>query len=1012
MRKPLRYFLLISVLFLLLLKPITVFTLETYLTSLLETEVKVLSLYLLDLKLQASIKDKNNIVNININSLYPLHADYIYQGNADAFKVYHPLKAKASLQGSLYYKEGFIINAELLALGAKSAVEVKEEKDNWSVKANISHLDLEKLENENSLPVSLSGEVDGDIEFHTKKDSNITITSEGFVIRDEKFNNFKLQLSKVEDMVYAWMVYDAKHLDNKGTWFHYDLNKSHFDAQADLVGTEDGRQILIGLQGDHNKSTITAEADLQFADSNIHLRDLVYDLNSEDVRAEIDIDIKNIQNNLFILELLGMDLKGDIFAKANLAYTDEVLNAVLISQSFGGDLRLDLNDDKLSWSAQELELQKILYLFNVDKKLDSKIDTQGNIHKGVLEAHLNSKLLHLDKTAIKDIDISVKGPLEKFDARLQLQTPYATVLKADVSLEAFSKLKLDAKVTTPYTSDELTVNSAVLYTKELSSLELNVSSEELFFYVPKASLVEGKLDGTYRAVIQPKLSHLKNRLNLDGDFSYDNLFSAKLKNKDFGGELIASLVDDEINLTGTDISTQKLLDELKQPAYVRGNFDLSAKGDLENIKFQVQSKKLTLNEQNTALDENLSAIIDGTINSKELVLNPTIINRHVDTSGGNISFQIAEKKLQVDLPLRLKKEKQNLDLILVSKADLQKDIQTDISLRHKNDRFSLKNMSYKNEKLQTDIALDIKDLSIYNGISGQEFYGPLQISGKAKYKQTADIFLESPTLGGETELTLKDKKLNITFKHLLVVNVGRLLKGKGAETQGLLDGEIKYNLVNKSGRTKLRGSDIEVSGIDIDKSLKELQDMLGLNVFAMGNNLILKRGSSNDDINLRTKVKHIEFDVDINPELIISRDVAMATDNYRFAINTTLQHDGEIKNFEVAILDHQGCAVLTQQLRGNILSPEIVNSTGTAVVLIGSAPQNILKTGGKILDAGASLIDSSVNLLWQKALRQDSEVTLINDTMTKGFNVLSSGKDMVVSGKCKVFYNGAVQHPE
>lgn len=1014
MRKPLRYLLLTFILFLFLFKPVTVFTLEVYLTSLLEAEVKVIDLHLFSLDLQASINDKDNIAHIKVNSLYPLQVDLVYKGNADAFKVYHPLKAQTSLRGSLDYKDAFIINAELLALGGKVNVKVKEEIDDWVVDANISHLDLEKLKDENNLSLMLSGEVNGEIDLHTEKDSNIMITSDSVLIGDDKFDNLKLQLSKAENKAYAWIVFDAKRLDYKGIWFNYDYDTNHFDGKLDLINRANGREMVIDFIGDHNDSTLMAEAGMQIADSHIYLQDLVYEFDTASTRANIDIDIKNLEKNVYILEMIGIDLQGDLFAKGNLVYREDALSIGLKSQSLGGDLDLYLVNDKISWSTKELKLKKLLHVFKVDEKLDAQIDTQGHFQKGILQAHLNTKLLNIDKTEIKNIDIEVKGPLDKLDARLQLQTPFANVQRADISLEELSKISVDANITTPHTSDEIIVHSDLMYTKELTTLELNASSTEFTVHIPKASLKEEKIDGGYRAVIQPKLSGFKNRLHLDGNFSYDETFMTQLKSKDLGGKFTASLEGDKVKLRGRKLSLQKLLVDLYQPAYAEGAFDLNAKGNLENIDFKINAKRLTLNKEETGVDENLSVILAGKLSTKELIVKPRISNRYLDVNGGSITLQLADKKMKLNLPLKLKKEKRGIDLILLSQAELQKDIQADISLSHKDDSLSFKNMSYKNNILKSDITFHMKDLSVYNGISGQELYGPLDVTGEVKYAKVPEVLLRSSTLGGVTKVSLKDNDLHLNFDRISAVKIGRLFKGKrkGLASQGNVGGTIDYNLAKKIGKTRLMGSDIKLSGIDIDKSMKEYQDMLGLNVYAVGKGLFQKRRSRNDDVNLTTKVNHLQLDLDITPELIISKDVAMATESFRFAVNTALQRDGEIKDFEIAILDRQGCAVLIQKMSGNIASPQLVDSRGTAVAVIGRAPQEIVNTGGKILKAGANIVDSGVNLLWQKALRQDSNVTVVNNTMVKGYNVLSSGKDMVVSGECKVFYNGVVQHPK
>ena len=203
-------------------------------------------------------------------------------------------------------------------------------------------------------------------------------------------------------------------------------------------------------------------------------------------------------------------------------------------------------------------------------------------------------------------------------------------------------------------------------------------------------------------------------------------------------------------------------------------------------------------------------------------------------------------------------------------------------------------------------------------------------------------------------------------------------------------------------------SNITIHGIDIDKSLQSYNDILGLNIYSMGKSLYLRSSIKKEEKRLSTFIKDIELDLEIDKEYIISKDVAMSTQDSLFAADVKIKRDGEIEELNIAILDDQGCSIIQQELSGHITDPSIKSTKSTAVVILGHAPSAILNTGGKIVNASANFIDSTTSYIWKKALRRESDITIVNDTLTKGSNIFSSGKEILVSGKCKVFYDGKV----
>jgi hypothetical protein len=1012
-KKFLAFFFLLLLTLILFIKPLTIYLIQTYLSSLLETPVKVQALKLSSLDVQASIKEDTNIANIKINTLFPLDADIRFEGNIDAFKAYHPLKAQSELLGNVYYKDSLIVKAELFSMGAKAKVNVTQEGEDWAVDANISHLDLAQLQMENNLSLQLSGRVAAEVDFHSEKNSFVKVTSDKVTVHEKTFEDVSFDLKAIDDDMRAYAFFKAEDIDYKGVWLNYNKESEKFDGKVDLSSKVDKTPIAITLEGEHNSSKLLAQVDATIGKSHIKLKDVVYDLKMGEASAGVLLDLHEIERHRFFLSLIGTDLQGDFNAKGDISYKREAFSADLRTKSLGGELVLSYKDEALQWKAKRLSLEKIGHFLKRQEQLSADIDTQGRYSNNGLQGELRSNLLQIDKTKIEDITLNTVGSLEALDVQLQLKTEYATIEKASLQIADLKTLSLEANLTTPYTSSPISLQANASYAKELSTLSLQGISDEFRLVIPKAVYKNGRVDGNYSAEIEPALSTLKDSIHLNGDFSYEKVFQLLAVTKDLGGLAKAELKGKSLKLDASKMEVKQVLQILDQPVYARGKLDAKASGTFDGIDFILSSERLYLEKDKTGVDENMSVTIKGRLTPSEIRLLPVVKNRYIETDKGEIGFVIADKKVDIKLPLELKREQERLALRLKSQIELAQDVKGHLVLEHLKDTIRLNDLSYKDKRLQTAINLDIKELQIYNKISKQELYGPLAVSGKFDYKDDKfDLALMTESFGGKADLRLRDKDLFITLENLLAVNIGKLLKKEGASKQGSLNGILEYDLADKKGDLVLSAKDVTVKGIDIDKSLKELSDVLGLNIFAMGETLIKKRPWKGDDINLTTEISHAEFDVTITPELIISKDIALATKNNRFAVNTSLKHDGEIKDFEVAILDLQGCAILTQKVKGNISDPKLVGTEGTAVVILAQTPEQILKTGGKIIDAGADIIDSAASFLWTKGLRQDSKVTLVSDTFSKGRNVFSSGKKMLVSGKCAVYYKGKVKHPK
>ena len=994
------------------IKVITSFSLERYLSYLLETPVNIKSLKLSSLELYGTIKDKDNLAYVKVNKLYPLEVDFTYDGNADAFEVYQPLKGQGKLKGQLFYKDLLRVDGDIFVLGAKAKVEVNEQVEGWEVLSKISHLKLSQLTKENGVKIPASGSINADININTAEDSYIQMHTDEIKIKTESFEDVNLTMSFEDDDIDLKGKFRAPNFEYKDLSFHYDQNTSLFKGRFELLYKKTKRDIIFELQGEHKASKLAIQADAHIEDSHITTQDFKYDMDTHDFSSHFDISLIKLESYRYLLKAFDIDLKGDFKAKAELSFEDKKYEGSLLTHSLGGETRVSYKDEMFMAQANKLEVSKVFSLLNKPASIRGKLELKSSYDKQRLNLNLASEELRFEGERLEAIDLNISGPLQDLKANIALENRYATVHSSDVSIKGFNTINLEANVTTPYLSDPFILKGEGLYTEHNTTAWLNAKSSQIFFVLPKVLYTKERIEGEYLTVIGPRISGLIDPVNIKGEFTYDDSFALTGRNTDFGGKIDLDLKDEQINLKGQGVSLDHLLKQVKQPVYMKGDIDFSAKGPLDDLQLQLNSKHLHLNKAQSGLDENFTASIIAQLNPNEILMEAKLHNRYLDLDKGLVHYVFANKALALNAPLILKIDDTKRNFLLNLDADLSQDIKAKAQLSHQEDTLNLSNLSYTDGALKTDIEVDVQGLHLYNDLHDHEFFGPLVLKGKGSYINKKPYFnLDSPSLGGNLKIKLQDQDLHLTLDKLSAVEIGRLSKGVGSSHTGEMSGSIDYNLKTNFGATDLHAHGVKINGIDIDKQLQNINDMLSLNIFAMGKNLINKRYSRYDDVNLSTNISHMQFSVDITPEYVSSRDIALATDQSRFSVDTKLKRDGDIESFEIFILDYQGCSLVSQKLSGNITSPTLVD-TKVASVILGRIPGNLMGAGGKLMDAGAGLLDTTSSFIWKKAFRQDTNLSYVQDGLSKGVNIFSSGREMVVSkDACEVVYDGAVNPP-
>jgi len=992
------------------IKPLSIYMIEIYLSDLLKTEVQIVSFDLNSIELTASIKSKSNIATLKVIKIYPLEANLTYNGNADAFSIYHPVHAKSYLDAKIYYDEFLKIEGTLSAYKSKSKFLVQEEIKDWSVSANILDLNLTQFQKENNLPEIASGNINADIYFHTTNDSHIKAFSKLLKIKNTNLNDFKINITDIQQNILAKASFKSKTINYKSIWLKYNKTTNKFKSKLEL--NYKNNEININLSGENKKISVLANADINIDNSTIQMLNFKYDLNTNNLETDLNLHLKKLQKYKILNKLLKVDLYENLDALAKIKIENSNIFVNVETKSFGGLVDVSYLNEVLMYKAKKVNLKKVFTLFGVSENINSTFDLDGSYKKDNIKINASTKLLEIDEVKIKNINLNTFGNIDNLKSKISLKTEYADIKEAKINIENLKDINITANIKTKYLKDNLHLNSKFVYKKEFSRIYLKLFSDEIELLVSDASYKNNILKANYSSIIKPNLSTLKTNLHINGNILYNKNINISANSKDFGGMVSLKYLDDKIKVKAKDISLHKLLVQTNQNYYASGEFDLDADGSFKNLDFIFRSSNLNLDKNELGIDENITALIKGSVNEHKLSLHSFIYNRYIDAKKGRLDYSFKEKKMQLSFPLSIKQKGNKLDIVLDANVALLDEIKADVLIKQKNDKLYIKDITIKDKDIKATIFLDIGELNVYKNFIDYSLYGKLHVNGKyEKDIESSNLFLKTDSFGGSTKIKLIDDNLYVTMKNITVYKLGILLKHDSLSTDGSLYADSKYNFKKENGYLNVSAKDVKLKGVNIDQSLQELQDILGLNLYAMGKSIYNKRKPNFEEKQLSTHINEFEFDVDITPKIIISKDIAMSTDISRFAVNMKLKRNGDIKEFELAILDKQACAIIKQNLNGNIKNPKLINTKGATVIVLGTAPKEILKTGGKIVDAGASFIDSTASYILKKALKREKQVTFLNDTLTKGENVFSIGKDMIVSGTCKAFYNGQVKHP-
>ncbi len=212
--------------------------------------------------------------------------------------------------------------------------------------------------------------------------------------------------------------------------------------------------------------------------------------------------------------------------------------------------------------------------------------------------------------------------------------------------------------------------------------------------------------------------------------------------------------------------------------------------------------------------------------------------------------------------------------------------------------------------------------------------------------------------------------------------VGPFLKGRWSDlqVQGQIDLDLEIQFTGQdvqqlkrstNGRLSVRGQNLSLEGIDLDRWLADIERSQGFGVVDIGAVIFggpfgLVLTQAYDVASLATKtpgqsrVQQLVSDWTIEAGIAQARDVAFATEQHRLAVfgNTNLAEE-RYESLKVALITPEGCPILQQTIDGPISQPQIepINAlkrvTAPVVKLLKDAKETLTQEECEAIYTGA-----------------------------------------------------------
>ncbi len=617
------------------------------------------------------------------------------------------------------------------------------------------------------------------------------------------------------------------------------------------------------------------------------------------------------------------------------------------------------------------------------------------------EVHINSLDLYPTK-----LDAYIRNPKNRISIRVKEEFPLQAEVIYDGNMNAFKKyIDLDANTS---------LNASVVYDKELvidTEANLIIPGFDTLHLSSKLNMYDENLSVSLEVAFEKNSEYdFAANVNKEG-----NTTLVSLQSDVFGGDTQAVYEENKLKLSIQNIHLSKLLKQYKLDVKARGYISAEAVVDTKTFKSILHISSPKIEYEKEILNNVVFDIKEFSYEKNKLKLEYILSLEYIEKNllfKGDVDIKDVLVFLK-QVPYAVEKFDLNTgdkldELGIVVKSDklflnknltnLDDSLSSDIKAR-----YTPKQLTFQT-KTQAKTFQFNKSEGVYNLVKKelhlkQNFkllhetkYIPLFID--LLYADEA-LKVKGSVFGGKLDLKLKNNRVNIVMKELLVDKVAKMTNKQVYVKGGVINGRVFYDLEKKRATINIRVKKMSFKGIDLDKILGAME----LNAFNIINNFL------NNDVNKVTKINHLEVDLNYKNEMIHLNDVAFATPKYRIAAIGDIHQDGNIKSLNIHILDKNGCSSITQKLTGSIYDIKLENKLSTIVDVVNFIPHSLVGQTKNILDFTSDTVDSTATLLVHESHLIENNISLISKRSDR------IGARVIVNSKCKPIYSGLVKDP-
>lgn len=799
----------VVIILLFIFKPISTYFIQDYASQLLKQKVKVSSLSLFALRVDAYISNSDNKISANIKSIYPLKVEAFYSGDIDAFKTYQPLKGYAEAQANILYNTKLLIDAQASLYGADAKITLRQLKENWFVKVGAKSLNLKTLQEQNNKEIKANAELDFELNLYTDVNASLNINTKAINVADTHIKNINLKL--------------------------FQENEKFKLASSFKIA--DFEKIYVGADGLYKDANITASANIAFKNAKIDIdrlkintKNLHTTLHTSSIGGNVDATYKNnmlhyAANNIELSKLLKF-LGQKALAKGNIS-----LKGKLDTRNINADIAVE--SAKITIKKQQIENIKLVVpdLKYKEKELLASYELNASILQKPFKFNGNISYKNNFNLYAHTNDFKGKTELHLDNKEIELKMSQLDLMELQkfVSLkpQATGFINIDAKGNFKKLNFLLTTDAKV------KKHPLKLKADGL--YILKSNLLESNFNIS--------LPLTNDSFKVEGKASYQKHLKVQAKSSSFESKTDFFLEDKNFKFNTRNLNVHKLSSALNKPKILFGLINIEAKGNIKDISFKISSDELRRDMELRRINNSLLLDLKGHYTPKLLTLKNKLI-------------------------LNYKQEK--IPLSLDARVELKSPYKAKGSLTHAKDKFIVNFFSYENEQIKSDFILDVEELYKYRALMSNSFHGPLKID--AKYTDALNIKTNSlggklKINLNKNNIYVKLQELNIEkITHLIdkdnMFESGRIngdatydIKNKTAKTDIALSSAL-LNGIDIDKKISNFNDALGLNVINISKSLLsdfENESKIQTNIQQLQFNVSLKNKNINlDDVALKT----------------------------------------------------------------------------------------------------------------------------------------------------------------